>query len=193
MASRRRKALTITDTRAMRALAHPARQRLIDELSNRATLTATEAAQLVGLTPSATSHHLRALEKYGLAERATSSGDGRERPWRAAPLTINFDPGPSVSGQAAVQALVGNRLDRLRDLVATYLTSAPLDPWKVSFRGLTWKDAWVTEAEAQELQQRLDQALNCLPRGRTARNRPPDSRRISVALSVLPIPSSTEP
>ena len=46
---------TITDPQALRAIAHPARQRLIAELYAGEVLTATEASRLVGLTPSATS------------------------------------------------------------------------------------------------------------------------------------------
>ena len=59
----------ITDPRAMRALAHPARQRLITELFSGEVLTSTEAAELCDLTPSAMSYHLRALEKWGIVTR----------------------------------------------------------------------------------------------------------------------------
>ena len=45
----------LDDPRMLRALAHPARQRLITELFSGEVLTATEAASLVDLTPSATS------------------------------------------------------------------------------------------------------------------------------------------
>lgn len=45
------------------------------------------AASLVELTPSATSHHLRALERWGVVERDSSS-DGRERPWDVYALVL---------------------------------------------------------------------------------------------------------
>ena len=77
----RNKRVVITDPRAIRALAHPARQRIIDELYSGRVLTATECAELAGLTPSATSYHLRALERWGSIERAEASADGRERPY----------------------------------------------------------------------------------------------------------------
>jgi len=41
---------------------------VIEELSGR-ELTATECAELVGLSPSAMSYHLRSLEKAGIRER----------------------------------------------------------------------------------------------------------------------------
>ncbi|MDX6262847.1 MAG: hypothetical protein QOH84_4535, partial [Kribbellaceae bacterium] len=71
----KKKRVVLTDPRAIRALAHPARQRIIDELYSGRVLTATECAELAGLTPSATSYHLRALERWGIIERAEGSTD----------------------------------------------------------------------------------------------------------------------
>jgi len=65
-------------------LAHPARLAVLDALFEGGQLTATECAELAGLSPSAMSYHLRALERWGIVERADASDDGRERPWRAA-------------------------------------------------------------------------------------------------------------
>jgi DNA-binding transcriptional ArsR family regulator len=90
--------LTLTDPRAIRALAHEARQQVIDELYSGAILTATEAAQICGLSPSAMSYHLRALEKWGIVVRDDTSGDGRERPWRAAAHSLALGRGDSASG-----------------------------------------------------------------------------------------------
>jgi DNA-binding transcriptional ArsR family regulator len=74
---------TITDPQVMRAMAHPARIEIMEHLaSTGAGVTATEMAALVGLSPSATSYHLRELAKYGLVEQAPSRGDARERVWR---------------------------------------------------------------------------------------------------------------
>ena len=52
----------LTDPRAIKALAHPARLAVIDELFAGRQLTATECAEIAGLSPSAMSYHLRALE-----------------------------------------------------------------------------------------------------------------------------------
>lgn len=92
MARRKRTELNITDPRALRALAHPARQSLITELYSGEVLTATEAADIVDLSPSATSYHLRALEKFGIVIRGDASGDARQRPWRAAADSLSVRP-----------------------------------------------------------------------------------------------------
>src|SRR6476661_2774222 len=87
-----REELRITDPRALRALAHPARQRVVTELYSGEVLTATEAARLCDVTPSAMSYHLRALATWGIVERV-ESGDGRERPWRAVADSLTITPG----------------------------------------------------------------------------------------------------
>ena len=43
----------LTDPRAMRAMAHPVRLALMEALNHRGPMTATEAAELVGESPSA--------------------------------------------------------------------------------------------------------------------------------------------
>jgi DNA-binding transcriptional ArsR family regulator len=71
----------LTDPRAMRAMAHPVRLALMEALNHHGQLTATEAAEHVGESPSNCSFHLRQLAKYGFVEEA-EGGTGRQRPWR---------------------------------------------------------------------------------------------------------------
>ena len=66
--------------RSIRALAHPARLAIINALVTGDELTATECAELTGLSPSATAYHLKLLERYGIVETAPSRPDRRERP-----------------------------------------------------------------------------------------------------------------
>ncbi|WP_205326757.1 metalloregulator ArsR/SmtB family transcription factor [Glycomyces sp. YM15] len=77
----------ITDPERMKALAHPARMAVFDFLAARSAqglggATATEIAEVAGMTPSAMSYHLRTLAKAGFIEEAPSRGDARERVWR---------------------------------------------------------------------------------------------------------------
>src|SRR3954451_17616044 len=79
-----REPVKISDPKRIRALAHPARLAVIEELYSGRELTATECADIAGLSPSAMSYHLRSLAKAGIVEPADGGTDGRERPWRAA-------------------------------------------------------------------------------------------------------------
>src|SRR3954452_18174881 len=73
---------SLHDPRALRALAHPARLDILERLNSDGPATATECAEVVGLSPSACSYHLRALARWGLVEEADST-DRRERRWRS--------------------------------------------------------------------------------------------------------------
>ena len=79
----------LTDPRTMRALAHPVRLALLEALAHHGPLTATEAAEHVGESPSNCSFHLRQLAKYGFVEEA-EGGAGRRRPWRAVSIGTQF-------------------------------------------------------------------------------------------------------
>jgi predicted ArsR family transcriptional regulator len=72
----------LTDPRALRAVAHPTRLKLIALLRRLGPLTATQAGERIGESPSGCSFHLRSLAKWGLVEEA-GGGRGRERPWQA--------------------------------------------------------------------------------------------------------------
>src|ERR1700749_3976899 len=110
------------DPRSIRALAHPARMAIIDALSSGDELTATECAELTGLSPSATAYHLKFLERYDLAEPAPAREDGRERPWRAPALRTQVDLHRLTSAGAAATVAVGLAfLDSSRALAEEFI------------------------------------------------------------------------
>lgn len=113
--------VTLTSPVAVRALAHPARLKVIDALYAGEVLTATECAAIAGITPSAMSYHLRALEKHGIVLRAEPRGDGRERPWMRAGDTLNTRLGAegrhTPAGAAASELLLESALALDADLL----------------------------------------------------------------------------
>jgi len=106
--------LHVRDAALMRAMTHPARIAIIDHLQLGEPATATELARIAGLSPSATSYHLRALAKTGLIEDAPSRGDGRERVWRSAVRGLDIEPGQdsSMGDWTAAGELAALYLDR---------------------------------------------------------------------------------
>ncbi len=118
--------LRITDPKMMRALAHPARMTILEYLGQGGAATATECADIVGLTPSATSYHLRALAKWGLVEDAPGRGDGRERVWQATfrGWGVYVGPAGDAESQQAEQALSVFLLDREHDRVRRWVAGA---------------------------------------------------------------------
>jgi len=103
--------LRITDARMLRALAHPARIAILEHLALDGPATATQCADVAGLSPSACSYHLRALARFGFIEPAPDgAADGRHRPWQTRVLGIDYgDPGSSGAMLAAEHTLTQDR------------------------------------------------------------------------------------
>ncbi|MCU1531814.1 MAG: ArsR family transcriptional regulator [Arthrobacter sp.] len=114
--------MEITDPKAIRALAHAARLEVISELySTQVSRTATELAAQTGLTPSAMSYHLRALRKWGIVVPAATTGDARERRWKAAGTDFAINSG---GGAASPEfAVLDLELDAFRRRVNAYRKS----------------------------------------------------------------------
>lgn len=111
--------MEITDPKAIRALAHAARLEVISELySTQASRTATELAAQTGLTPSAMSYHLRALQKWGIVVPAPTAGDARERRWKAAGTDFTVNSGGGVASPEV--AVLDLELDAYRRRVSAY-------------------------------------------------------------------------
>ena len=178
----KKKHVVITDPRAIRALAHPARQLVIDELYNGRVLTATELAEQAGLTPSAMSYHLRALERWGILERAEATTDGRERPWRAPASSMMISSQSSNAGRLATQAIMRTSMERVLD---QFQEMAPDDPWDdVSL--LSRSRLWLTHAEAERFGQELKELVDRYKVGRSPVSHPADTRQVSTLLAVVP-------
>lgn len=177
-----RSELRITDPQALRALAHPARQRLITELFSGEVLTATEAADLVGLTPSATSYHLRALERAGIVVRDEATPDARQRPWRAAADSLSVQPeayagpGDPVAGLGAWVRDIDAGVSRL----GLALAAEGEDIGRVSHSRL-----WLDPDEMRELGERIAELVDDY-RGRTRTDHPAQARPYDAYVLVLP-------
>ncbi|GAA3622029.1 helix-turn-helix domain-containing protein [Kineosporia mesophila] len=95
----------LTDPSVLRALAHPARLRMLDVLQERGGATATQCAEVVDLSASACSWHLRQLAATGLVRDAGRRGDGRERVWEAVVPAWNVDMATIDAEPAEAQGL----------------------------------------------------------------------------------------
>jgi hypothetical protein len=139
----------------MRALAHQARIAIWTHLGMHGPATATECAQIAGLSPSACSYHLRTLARYGFVEEdPQSAADGRERPWRARLLAFNMSSGPDAppATQVASQLLVENMRAAAEEIRVRYLArrSEYPDDWQTA-AGEVFSVAHVTPDELDRM------------------------------------------
>ncbi|HEY8455722.1 MAG TPA: helix-turn-helix domain-containing protein [Actinopolymorphaceae bacterium] len=193
MARRPRKQITLDDPRAIRALSHPARLTVIDELYSGRVATSTELAALTGLTPSAMSYHMRALEKLGIVERDESATDGRERPWRAAGKGLTFAPLTTRAQHAAANVLTDAILQAHQQELQAYVEAEPDLPQPWQGKGvLNTSSEYLTAEETQQLIDALyaaaepfrQKAKRRSGRGKRAGQK---SRRVRVTFLVVPI------
>lgn len=191
MAQSRPGTITITDPQTMRAMAHPARIEIMGHLSSTGdAVTATDMARVVGLSPSATSYHLRELAKYGLVEAAPSRGDARERVWRSTSANWSVDVGssPSPDVRAAEQALMDVYLARDYARLRDWLSRVHDEPKE--WREVSVVHNQVLMVTADELSS-LTQAVRDLLAPYTRRERgadaPEGARPIAANFAAYPI------
>lgn len=176
------------DPRSIRALAHPARLAIIDALATGDELTATQCAELTGLSPSATAYHLKLLERYGLAETAPPTPDRRERPWRATGRRIQADLDISTpAGASAAAAVVTAHMDMTRAMAVEFTEAGHAEPaeWRKA-AVLNNTDLWLTAEESQRVGEELGAVLEPYRRRSRPGGRPAGSRRVRVMNVVMP-------
>lgn len=184
--------VVLRDPRAIKALAHPARLAVIEELFAGRKLTATECGEIAGLSASAMSYHLRALEKWGIVRRSESSADGRERPWQAAGDRLMIDSAEPRASAAGEAMLIARQLDRQRaDTLGWISYQDQASP--------SWYEAtvigsgvfWLSQEEAKRLGEEISAIVARIPR-RSEDEAPPGARRVRVSHSVVPVPAGGE-
>lgn len=181
--------LEITDPRAMRALAHPARIAILQRLQIEGPATATECAEVAGLSPSACSYHLRALASHGLVEEDLSSAaDGRNRPWRARAIMFSFSDGPGrpTAARAAGQMLkqsIEAYIEEIREQYRDRHDDYPAEWSEVC--GLTQDVVHITLEELSALRAEIH-ALAGRYRRLDPAERPPGAKRLLAVQEFVP-------
>ncbi|MGD0239041.1 MAG: winged helix-turn-helix domain-containing protein [Streptosporangiaceae bacterium] len=179
----------LTDPKTMRALAHPARIAIWTHLGLRGAATATECAEIAGLSPSACSYHLRTLARYGLVEEdPDSAADGRERPWRARMLAFHITEGPDVppATTLASRLLVENMRAAAEEIRVRYVARASEYPadWQAAV-GELFSVAHVTPEELQRMREQVIEVMAPYVRLDPG-ERPAGARPVRVMLDMFP-------
>ena len=171
--------------REVRALAHPLRLRLLEELRPGAA-TASQLARELGESSGATSYHLRELAKAGFVEDDPEHDSKRERWWRrTTPLfLVSSDPADDAEYEAALGQLRSVLVERDEQALALYFNSIadqPSDWQEASFVG-----AWLVRATPDEIHRistLIVKELDGLRR--RIGERPPDARPVHITFRAL--------
>ncbi|GAB2963542.1 ArsR/SmtB family transcription factor [Nonomuraea fastidiosa] len=188
---------TLSDPKAMRALAHPARLAILNRLGVEGSATATEVAEIAGITPSAASYHLRMLAKYGFVEDAPPRGDGRERVWRAVDrrLAVGIQPEDQPEVRTAKRHLIAALRRSAHEEAERALQEVEKETQE-------WRDAVrfarhrirVNARELACLNQEIEKLIEpYLVRNRDAETAPEGARVSEVQLNLFPVPRRPRP
>lgn len=172
----------------MRAITHPVRLALLEALGLEGPLTATEASEVIGESPTTCSFHFRQLAKYGFVEEA-GGGKGRARPWRLTSLGWNIpaahDPEAQIAGDLVLRLSRERAFGRYQRWQET----------KADYPG-EWREAaddseYVTYVTAEELTQVNKELHAVLARFRERlkdpARRPPGALPVETLLLSYPI------
>jgi DNA-binding transcriptional ArsR family regulator len=183
----------ISDPQTMRALAHPVRVALMELLGLQGPMTATEAGERIGETPTTCSFHLRQLAKYGFVEEA-GGGRGRARPWRLSTFGMRLSAGEDSESELALAAVSHLFRERALTRYRSWLEGRGAYP-------RAWRQAagegefifYLTASELDALSEELYQLLGPRFRQRLTdpSKRPPGS--IAVEMLVLSYPIEAAP
>jgi DNA-binding transcriptional ArsR family regulator len=179
----------LTDPRALRAVAHPTRLKLLGELRRVGPLTATQAGDRIGESPAGCSFHLRQLAKYGLVEEA-GGGRGRARPWRATSMGHEWaSRGPGGEPDEASDMLTRVVVERWFEESLAWIDrrSGETEEWA---EAALCEDRllYVTPAEFEDLSRRVGELLEPYVRRVTdPALRPPEARPATYIQLGFPI------
>jgi DNA-binding transcriptional ArsR family regulator len=182
----------LTDPKTMRAVAHPTRLALLEALFLHEQLTATEASEIIGESPTNCAFHLRTLAKYGFVEEA-GEAPGRRRPWRRRHVGFSFtdvhdDPETAHAAGALTRLLEETWFNRAR--VGLAARARYPRAWQEA-TGSSESVAYLTPEEAQQLSADIFELLTRYrDRLEDPRRRPGGSLPIEYLLFSFPLPTA---
>jgi DNA-binding transcriptional ArsR family regulator len=150
---------TVTDAKALSALANPYRSRMLDVLSVDGPSTASAIALRTGQAVGSASHHLKVLAEAGLIVEAPElARDRRERWWRLVATATRWsraefatDAGAVTAALAAEALTLQRQFERARDWLGNAEAAGEWDD--AAFATQTWVQ--LTPDELRELSEEL--------------------------------------
>ncbi|MCF6744322.1 helix-turn-helix transcriptional regulator [Blastococcus sp. KM273128] len=184
-------AVRVTDVRALRALSHPLRNRLLGLLRLHGPATASGLARAVGESSGSTSYHLRQLAAHGFVEEVEEQGSGRERWWRARHRMTSWRAADLLAqegGAEAQEEMTRLQVDRQAAVVdAWYAQRQQLDPEWADAASLNDYALRLTAEEARALAAELTATLARWVAAHPASAPDADGEQVCVLLDLLPL------
>lgn len=183
------------EPKALRALAHPLRWKLIDLLDSEDTATATRCSEVLGESVASCSYHLGILGKYGYTEMVPDQ-PGREKPWRLSSRVQDLSPvGLDVPGQMAAEAAAEAFLDHETARLKDRLRRIGREPeeWR-NASGVLGTNTWMTPAELRTAREQIQKImLRLADRAENPAQRPRGAREVRLFAAATVAPPAPPP
>ncbi|WP_424533261.1 ArsR/SmtB family transcription factor [Sphaerisporangium viridialbum] len=180
----------LSDVEALKALAHPLRQRLLTRLQHRGAATSAILAAEFGEDRGATSYHLRQLARYGFIEQDTARSSGRRKYWRSVPLDLRLPRGLQAEAEVAAREVGRQWQHRAEAELAAF--RAGEDAYG-AFGDAAMTSLGGTTLTAEELAGFTEEYIALLSRWRRDPDEaPPEARHITVVFHAFPTPDQEE-
>ena len=178
----------VSDPKALKAVAHPLRIKLLGALRVDGPATATELAVRFGESSGSTSYHLRQLARYGFVEEDPERRDARERRWRSVHRYTSWselEAGGTPEGREAAGFLRDRQAEVLaRDREAFERERDTYDPEWIEAAGMSDDFARLSPASVVLLYERVSAMIRELEAADVGR---PEARAVSVHLAAFPV------
>jgi DNA-binding transcriptional ArsR family regulator len=183
--------LLLDDVRALRAMAHPLRMRIVGSLRIDGPATAAVLARRLNTDSGQTSHHLRLLARHGFVVDAPDLGKGprgRERWWRAAQETTSWDRladlGPG--GEEALLALENTAHRVWAQLLSQYRQEASREEWSSAWLEAASSGDYPIRTTPEGLTDLLGELRAVIARHDLGEDARPGSETVVVLLHAFP-------
>ncbi|GAA4847768.1 helix-turn-helix domain-containing protein [Kitasatospora terrestris] len=181
------------DARSLRALAHPLRMRILDELRENGPATSAKLSDRLGESTGTISWHLRHLAEHGFIEDEPERGTKRERWWRATRSrnvlnTTDFDRDPQT--RAALDVYLGELLRSQYQRVADSMATEWPEEWRGAGTVSDWNKLRLTPTQLRSL---IDELMDVIERHTPDPDAEPDPAARPVLLQLQALPRKETP
>lgn len=191
------------DGARLKALSHPLRVGILDQLITNGPATATALAERIGESTGLLSYHLRQLERHGIIGEDSERGSGRERWWKVLPGGLSISPADVADDPvalAATQSLAAQITDSRSRHLDTFVRSG------IAAFGVEWVESSeimsavvsMTREELEAARAEVDAALMEVVTRYKGKTPSPGAKRVLLQFNAFPVvgapdPSSEEP
>jgi DNA-binding transcriptional ArsR family regulator len=179
----------MSDPRVLRAIAHPTRGRILDELGATGPMRAADVGEALGIPANQASFHLRQLARYGVILPAPEEArDKRDRVWKLKDERGFRLDGDEIAGQPGGKAA----LTVFRHNKAAWAHRLVEEVWsfkkrKDSFSAIVDQSMNLTKSEAGEFMGEVDEVMKRWG-DKTRGRKLPDRRTYVFYAMIQPYP-----